>query len=130
MMSVGTAAPPGAKRGKVKTVALWVLSGLLACLFAFAGAVKFVSPEAAQQFAAFGYPGWFLFLIGAAEVGGALALLVPRTAFYGAAGLGVVMVGAVFTLLRAGEAPQAAVPLVCLGLLALVGYARRPGAAR
>jgi hypothetical protein len=57
-------------------------------------------------------------------------LLVPRAAFFGAGALAVVMVGAVFTLLRAGEVPQAAVPLVCLGLLALVGYARRPGAAR
>jgi uncharacterized membrane protein YphA (DoxX/SURF4 family) len=129
-MSVSTTAPQGAKRGKARTVGLWALTGLLACLFALAGVMKFVSPDAVKQFEAFGYAGWFCWLIGAAEVGGALALLLPRLAFYGAAGLAVVMVGAVFTLLRAGEVPQAAVPLVVLGLLALVGYARRPGAAR
>jgi putative oxidoreductase len=129
-MSVATAAPPGAKRGKAKKVALWALTGLLACLFAFAGSMKFVSPEAAKRFADFGYPDWFRVLIGVAEAGGALALLAPRTAFYAAGALAVVMAGAVFTHLRAGEVPQAAAPLVLLGLLALVGYARRPGAAR
>jgi uncharacterized membrane protein YphA (DoxX/SURF4 family) len=129
-MSVGTAAPSGAKSGKAKTVALWALTGLLACLFAFAGSMKFVSPEVARQFAEFGYPAWFHFMIGAVEVGGALALLLPRTSFYAAGALAVVMAGAVFTHLRAGEVPQAVVPLVLLGLLALVGYARRPRTAR
>lgn len=129
-MSVGTAAPPGAKRGKAKSAALWALTGLLACVFALSGSMKFVNPEAARQFEQFGYPDWFRVLIGAVEVGGALALLLPRTAFYAAGALVVVMAGAVVTHLRAGEAPQAAVPLVLFGLLALVGYARRPGAAR
>src|SRR5437660_1595078 len=129
-MSVGTAAPPGAKRGKAKAAALWALTGLLACLFALSGSMKFVSAEAAKQFEQFGYPDWFRALIGGVEVGGALALLLPRTAFYAAGALAVVMAGAVFTHLRAGEVPQAAVPLVLLGLLALVAYARRPGAAR
>jgi uncharacterized membrane protein YphA (DoxX/SURF4 family) len=130
MMSVGMAAPPGAQRGKVKTVALWVPTGLLACLFGLAGSMKFMSPEAPKQFAALGYADWFRVLIGVVEVAGALALLLPRTAFYAAGALGVVMVGAVFSLLRVGEVPQAVVPLVVLGLLALVGYARRPGASR
>jgi uncharacterized membrane protein YphA (DoxX/SURF4 family) len=129
-MSIGTAAPPGAKSGKAKKVALWALTGLLACLYLLSGSMKFVSPEVAKHFEAFGYPDWFRALIGVVEVGGALALLLPRTAFYAAGALVVVMAGAVFTHLRAGEVPQAAVPLVLLGLLALVCYARRPGAAR
>jgi putative oxidoreductase len=129
-MSVGTAAPPGAKRGKAKRIALWVVTGLLTCLFLLAGPMKFVSPEIAELFARSRYPDWFRVLIGVVEIGGALALLVPRTAFYGAAALTVVMAGAVFTHLRAGEVPQAAVPLVLLGLLTLVGYARRPRTAR
>jgi uncharacterized membrane protein YphA (DoxX/SURF4 family) len=129
-MSVGTAAPPRAKRGKARGAALWALTGLLACLYILAGSMKFLSPEAAKQFEAFGYPDWFRVLIGAVEVGGALALLVPRAAFYAAGALGVVMAGAVGTLLRAGEGAQAVVPLVLFGLLALVAYARRRGAAR
>jgi uncharacterized membrane protein YphA (DoxX/SURF4 family) len=113
--------------GKAKVVGLWVLTVLLGCLFAFAGVMKFVDPtKASEQFAQFGYPDWFRVLIAVVEIAGAVALLVPRTAFYAAVGLGVVMVGAVGTLLRAGEVPQAVVPLVVLGLLALVGYVRRP----
>jgi uncharacterized membrane protein YphA (DoxX/SURF4 family) len=124
-MSVGTAAPAGAKRGKARTAALWALTGLLACLYLFSGSMKFTSPEAARQFEAFGYPDWFRVLVGAVEVGAALALLVPRAAFYAAGALVVVMAGAVGTHLRAGELPQSVVPLVLLGLLGLVAYARR-----
>ena len=128
-MSVGTTSPAGARSGKARKIALWALTGLLAFLFAFAGSMKFVGPGAAKQFAEFGYPDWFRVVIGVVEAGGALALLAPRTAFYGAGALAVVMAGAVFTLLRAGEVPQAVVPLVLFGLLALVSYARRPGTA-
>jgi uncharacterized membrane protein YphA (DoxX/SURF4 family) len=104
---------------------LWSLTGLLACLFAFSGSMKFIHPEAAKQFATFGYPDRFRIVIGVVEAGGALALLLPRTAYYGAAALAVVMAGAVFTHLWAGEVTQAVVPLALFGLLALVGYARR-----
>jgi uncharacterized membrane protein YphA (DoxX/SURF4 family) len=130
-MSLGSSSATEVKGNKAKTVALWLATGLLAALFLLAGSMKFVkAEEAGQQFAQFGYPDWFRVLIGLVEVGGGLALLVPRTAFYAASALGVVMVGAVFTVLRGGEGPQAAVPFVVLLLLALVAYARRPGPAR
>ncbi len=126
-MSVETEIPVGSKSGKAKTVALWVLTALLAALFVFAGAAKFLNAEEARrQFAEIGYPGWFLVLIAVLEIGGGLALLIPRFASLAAAVLGVVMVGAVFTVLRHGDALQALVPLVCLALLGLVGYARSP----
>ena len=125
-MSTDTMTPVGAKGSKAKTVALWAVTGLLACLFAFAGVLKFVSAEEAEQFAAWGYPDWFRVLIGAAEVAGGLGLLLPRTASLAAAGLGVVMVGAVWTHLGHGEIPKASVPFVILGLLAAVAYFRRP----
>ena len=122
-MSVGNTAPVGAKGGWVKTAVLWTATALLAALFALAGFMKLVSADAATQFAAVGYPYWFCILIGAIEVVGAVALLVPRTAFYAAVGLGVVMVGAVFTVLLHAQAAQAVVPFVVLVVLAAVGYA-------
>jgi uncharacterized membrane protein YphA (DoxX/SURF4 family) len=126
-MSVETTTPAGAKSGKVKTVALWVVTALLAALYVFAGAAKFLNAEEARrQFAEIGYPGWFLVLIAVLEIAGGLALLIPRLVPFAAAVLGVVMVGAVFTVLRHGDALQALVPLVCLVLLAAVGYARSP----
>jgi uncharacterized membrane protein YphA (DoxX/SURF4 family) len=129
-MSAGNTAPAGAKGGLVRTVLVWTATVLLAALFILAGVMKFVSPEAAKQFAEIGYPYWFCILIGVIEVAGALALLVPRTSFYGAVALGVVMVGAVLTLLLHGPAAQAVVPLVFLALLAALAYARRPRFAR
>jgi uncharacterized membrane protein YphA (DoxX/SURF4 family) len=129
-MSVGATTPAGAKNGKAKTIALWTASGLLGCLFVLSGSMKFVNPEIAKQFAQWGYPDWFRVLTGVAEVGGGLALLAPRAAFYAAGALAVVMAGAVFTHLRYGEMPQSAVPFVLLMLLVVVGYARRPRIAR
>jgi uncharacterized membrane protein YphA (DoxX/SURF4 family) len=121
-----TATSTEAQSGKVKATALWVATGLLGCLFVFSGSGKFMMPEAAEHFARWGYPDWFRVLIGMAEIGGGLLLLVPRTAFYGAAALGVIMVGAAFTHLGHGEVPRAVVPLVLLCLLVTVGYLRRP----
>ena len=126
MMSAGNMTSAGPKGGWVKTAAVWTATGLLAALFALAGFMKFVSADAATQFAAVGYPYWFCILIGAIEVVGAVALLVPRTAFYAAVALGVVMVGAVFTVLLHGQAVQAVFPFVVLIVLAAVAYARRP----
>jgi uncharacterized membrane protein YphA (DoxX/SURF4 family) len=125
-MSIDTAASARAKGGKAKTTALWVATGLLACLFVFSGFMKFVNPEMAEHFSQWGYPDWFRILIGVVELGGGLALLVPRTAWYAAGALEVVMAGAVFTHLRNGEVPQAVVPFVLLCVLAALGYARRP----
>ena len=125
-MSVGTTTPASTPGSRRKAVALRVAAALLGCLFVLSGAMKFVIPDAAEQFARYGYPDWFRVLIGVVEVGGGLLLLVPRTTFYAAAALAVIMVGAVFTHLRHGEVPQAAVPFVLLLLLVLVGYASRP----
>jgi uncharacterized membrane protein YphA (DoxX/SURF4 family) len=128
-MSTENASPMPAGRSTSAIVALWVLSVLLAALFLMAGSMKFVAAEqASAQFAGLGYPDWFRVLIGAIEVGGGLLLLVPRTAFYAAAVLAVVMLGAVYTVLSAGWA-QAVVPAVVFILLVIVGYARRPRAA-
>src|SRR5947209_8625132 len=129
-MSVGSTAPAGVKGGCVKTAGVWTATVLLAGRFGLAGSMKRVIAEPANGFAAFGFPYWFCILIGVIEVAGAVALLVPRTAFYGAAALGVVMVGAVLTLLLHGAAAQAVVPLVVLVVLAAVAYARRPRFAR
>ena len=125
-MSIDTATPPRATRGGVQTAAVWVGSVLLALVYVMSGLMKFLNPDMATKLANHGYPDWFRVLIGVVELGGALALLVPRTAFYAAGALGIVMVGAVFTHLLHGEAQEAVVPFVLLCVLTLVGYARRP----
>lgn len=119
-----------AKTGRGKTIAVWVLSALLAVLFLFAGGQKILgAAEPTEHFAQWGYPAWFPMLIGLIEVWGGLALLVPSVAFYAAGALGVVMIGAIYTHLTQA-APGVPIPIVCLLVLAFIAYSRRshPGA--
>ena len=119
--------------------ALWVVQGLLALLFLFAGGVKLVTPLD-EMVAQSGLPGALILFIGVAEVLGALGLVLPgllriRTDLtpLAAAGLVVIMIGAtVLTVVGAGggDAALALFPLVT-GLLALfVAYGRRPTSRR
>ena len=81
-------------------VALWIIQGLLAALFLFAGGMKLITPieEMTRQIA---MPGWFLRFIGVAEMLGALGLIFPwllgiraKLTPLAAAGLTVIMIGA------------------------------------
>src|SRR3989442_15426011 len=57
-------------------VALWIVQGLLAVLFLFAGGAKLVLPLD-QMAGPVALPGWFLRFLGVAEVLGALGLVLP-----------------------------------------------------
>jgi len=112
------------------TYALWTAQLLLALAFLFAGGVKLVLPidELAAQAP---LPGWFLRFIGAAEVLGALGLVLPGLLRrwpvltpLAAAGLVIIMVGAVVTTVATIGLVPALFPLV-VGLLAsFVAYGR------
>ena len=118
-----------ADENRGRTIALWVLSGILAALFLVAGGTKLAGAERhVQGFAHWGLPDWLRLVVGAVEVTSATLLLIPRAAFFGGCALVVVMAGATYThLFRAtGEVGMALLTLVLLGLAALVAYARRP----
>lgn len=115
-----------------RNILLWTGSILLAAMFLMSGSGKLMNGENTggltwdEQFVAWGYPAWFRFVVGSAEVLGAVLLLVPLARFYGAAGLTALMTGAVVTHIANGEGPYAAIPLV-LGLIAgLIAWATRP----
>lgn len=121
-----------ARKARTRAIVLWSLSVLLALFFLVSGSGKLLNGEASggarfdEQFEIWGYPAWFRFPVGLAEVAGAVGLLVPRLRPYAAAGLTLVMAGAVVTHLRIGEAAFAPIPLV-LGLLtATVAWMARP----
>jgi uncharacterized membrane protein YphA (DoxX/SURF4 family) len=114
---------------------LWILQGLLAALFLFAGGFKLVTPIAAmtQQVP---MPGLFLRFIGLAEVLGALGLILPGLLRIrpiltplAAAGLVIIMSGAVGVTMATAGAGQAVMPGL-VGVLAAgvaVGrWLRRP----
>src|SRR5690242_8941907 len=98
------------------TITVWVLQVLMGLSFVLAGAAKFWAPIWPKLFAEWGYPPYSHLVIGGLEVLGAVALLVPRMAGYGAAGLVVIMAGAVGTQLMHGHGRQWVSPAVLLVL--------------
>jgi hypothetical protein len=111
-------------------VALWIIQGLLTALFLFAGGMKLVMPIAALT-AQTPLPGAFIRFIGVLEVVGALGLVLPALLRLrpsltplAAAGLVIVMAGAVGATLTTGPAPTALVPVAVGIFLAVVAYGR------
>ena len=116
------------KKKKAATIALWVLTVLVGAFYILAGIPKIQASQGMiARFVHWGFPGWFVYVAGVLEAGGGVLLLIPRTSFYGAITLGVVMLGATGTHLVNGEVPRFVFPLVCLLPIALVGWFRRPG---
>ena len=73
-------------------------------LMAGPGSQKFTSPTWERMFRTWGYPDGFYLVIGAVEVIGGIALLIPRVASYSAIMLAIVMIGAAATqILRGGR---------------------------
>ncbi len=112
---------------------LWIVQGLLAALFLFAGGMKLLTPVEVLS-AMSPFPGEFIRFIGICEVLGAVGLILPYAlrilpalTSLAAAGLVVIMVGATVTTLAIGGGASALMPFA-LGLLAVFvadGRARR-----
>jgi uncharacterized membrane protein YphA (DoxX/SURF4 family) len=110
---------------RFKSICGWVLQSLLAALFAIQGIVKLSGSSVwISRFRAWGYPDRFYFVVGLAELLGAVLLLIPRLAKFGAVMLIVVMAGATVTHLIHRE-PQFVTTIVLVALLAIVLYMRR-----
>ena len=114
------------------TYALWVIQGLLALLFLFAGGMKLILPveEMTKQMPV-PLPGLFLRFIAVAEVLGALGLILPGLLRIrlvltplAAAGLVIIMIGATMVTLAGGAVGPALLPLVVGLLAAFVAYGR------
>lgn len=114
---------------KARNIIAWVLQGLLALAFLFAGATKLSgSEDMIRNLTAMGYPAWATYVIGAVEVAGGIALLIPRFTRPAALVLAVVMVGAVGShlFLTSEPASSATGAAVLLVLLLVVYFLRRP----
>ena len=115
------------------TYALWIVQALLAALFLFAGGMKLVMPieEMTKQMPQIPIPGWFLRFIGVCEVLGALGLILPGLLRIrpgltplAAAGLVIIMIGAVAITLVAGDVMAALMSAVVGLFAAFVAYGR------
>ena len=113
--------------GRGKTIALWILQILLAALFLLSALPKLTgNPGIIGRFRDWGYPDNFYLLVGGVELLGAVALLSPRVAAYGASALVIIMIGASFTHLLHAEYPRVFFTGTLLVFLVLLALARRP----
>jgi hypothetical protein len=111
-------------------VVLWIVQGLLAVVFLFAGGMKLTLPLSAMA-GPIALPGPFLRFIGVAEVLGAIGLILPGLLRIrpgltplAAAGLVVIMTGATIITIASGAVAAAVVPLAVGLLSASVAYGR------
>jgi len=117
-------------------LALWIVAGLLAALFLFAGVNKVLLPR--EKLAAAPGGGWvndfsdgFVRALGAVEVVGAVGLILPEALDIApvltplaALGLAVIMAGAVVLRIRRGETTAMLVNLTYLVLALFVAWGR------
>jgi hypothetical protein len=113
-------------------VALWIVQGVLAALFLFAGGMKLVLPAEMMK-GPVALPVGFLRFIGVAEVLGAIGLILPELLRIrreltpmAALGLLAIMIGATTVTLLGGAAAPALIPFVVGLLAAFVARGRWP----
>jgi DoxX-like family len=112
------------------TYALWIVQGLLALMFLFAGGMKLVLPLE-KMAGPIEFPGYLLRFIGVCEVLGAVGLILPSVLRMrpgltplAACGLVIIMIGATVITLGAGLIGPAVFSAI-VGLLAVfVAYGR------
>ncbi len=101
---------------------LWLLSGLLALAMLVVGIPKMMGTAPwPEYFEAWGYAPWFRVSIGALQTVCGVSLLIPPFAFYAAAGLVGIMLGAAFTeLTHDGDGFGPLIPLIYVTLLSVI----------
>ncbi|HWL99194.1 MAG TPA: DoxX family protein [Nocardioidaceae bacterium] len=119
------APPASGGRKVVATVALWLLSASLALPVAMGGVAKLLGDQQmVDMFTDIGTGQWLRILVGGLEIAGAVGLAFPRVAGLAAAGLILLMLGAVVTnlvVLHISPVP----PLIFLALAVGVATLRR-----
>ncbi len=99
---------------------------VLALVFFLSGAAKLLAMDfEVQAFTRWGYPLWFMYLTGLAEIAGAAGLLVKRLSGLAALGLTGLMTGAVLTHVMHAEVAMGLIAALIWGAAASVAWRRR-----
>jgi putative oxidoreductase len=116
--------------GKTENVILWVLQIATALIFLVVGGFEMIgAPETVELFERIGIGQWFRYTAGALQIAGAIVLLIPALAAWGALLLAVVMAGAVCTqAFVLGNNPV--IPAVLLVVTGGIAWARLRSRAR
>ncbi|MEU0941842.1 DoxX family protein [Streptomyces canus] len=129
--AASAAAPVIAKsstsRGRRARIALRTLQVVLALFYVIASALpKLIAhPSAAEGFDKMGWGSAGMYTIGALELAGGIALLIPVLQSVAAVALSGLMVGAFVVQLTYFDGENAATPLILIVPLALIAWARR-----
>ncbi|MFC9509724.1 DoxX family protein [Streptomyces sp. NPDC057002] len=114
-------------RGRRARIALRGLQVLLALFYAIPSALpKLIAhPSAAESFEKLGWGSAGMYTIGALELAGAVALLIPVLQSVAGVALSALMVGAFVVQIAVFDGQYAATPLILIVPLALIAWARR-----
>jgi len=112
------------ERTRQDAVTDWIMRGCAAVFFLMVGIEKLSSDPAGPWvgiFAAIGFGQWFRYVTGWLQVGGALLILVPRSATIGAALLASTMLGAIVVHVALGQPSAGIIPGgFLMGLVAIL----------
>lgn len=123
-MTTNTAATPTTSRAA--NAGLWTLQVLLAAVYAFSAFGKLTADaQNVAGFEAMGLGTTGMYIIGALELAGAIAMFVPRLTGLAALCFVALMTGAVIITLAIGGGALAIIPAVVLVLAAVVAWGRR-----
>ena len=111
------------RRSGLDVLAIWLPRIALAIVFLNVGSQKFGADRMwVRIFDQIGVGQWFRYLTGTMQVGGAVLLLIPRTAAIGFVVVGCTMIGAVAFWILSGHPFGAIIPGALLVAIAIVGF--------
>jgi uncharacterized membrane protein len=118
---------PAAVRSRRARISLTALQIVLGLFYAIASALpKLIAhPSAVESFDKLGWGHTGMYIIGALELAGGIALLIPLLDSVAAVALSALMLGAFIVNITVVHGPYAATPLVLILPLALIAWARR-----
>ena len=121
------AAVSGIARTRRARISLSALQIVLGLFYAFASALPklFANPAATESFDKLGWGHTGMYIIGALELAGGIALLIPLLSSVSAVALSALMVGAFIVNVSVIHGPYVATPLILILPLALIAWARR-----
>lgn len=130
-MTATTITAPRTSTARAANAGLWTLQVLLAAVYAFSAYGKLTAE--AQNVAGFeamglGMPG--MYVIGALELAGAIAMFVPALTGLAAACFVALMIGAVILTWMIGGGALVAIPATVLVVAAVVAWGRRGSTTR
>ncbi|MFE2535096.1 DoxX family protein [Streptomyces sp. NPDC059371] len=118
------AVTPRSRAARISLTALQIVLGLF---YAFASALpKLIAhPSATEAFDKLGWGHGGMYVIGALELAGGLALLIPLLDSVAAVALSALMVGAFIVNVTVVHGPYVATPLILMPPLGLIAWSRR-----